>query len=62
MSASIAVAPSMTQFFHDVVNDALRALSGVYSRFELPSALPLYRALASLPDRSDDDLHLRWRE
>ena len=25
MSASIAVAPSMTQFFHDVVNDALRA-------------------------------------
>ncbi len=25
MSASIAVAPSMTQFFHEVVNDALRA-------------------------------------
>ena len=25
MSASIAVAPSMTQFFHGVVNDALRA-------------------------------------
>lgn len=36
---------------------ALRGLSEVYSRFELPSALPLYRALASLPESTDEDRH-----
>jgi tetratricopeptide (TPR) repeat protein len=37
--------------------DGLRALAAIYTRFELPYALPVWRALLQMPGHNDRDLH-----
>ncbi|MBL9139190.1 MAG: hypothetical protein JNK85_25200 [Verrucomicrobiales bacterium] len=37
--------------------EGLRALAGIYSRFELPYALPIWRNLLQLPGHRDRDIH-----
>lgn len=49
LDAALKIQPASTP--------ALRALGGVYSRFELPSALPIYRALLNSPGHTAEDLH-----
>lgn len=37
--------------------EALRLLASIYTRFELPYALPVWRTLLTLPEHSDKDIH-----
>jgi tetratricopeptide (TPR) repeat protein len=37
--------------------EALRRLAEIYTRLELPYALPAWRALLNLPDHTEDDVH-----
>lgn len=36
--------------------EALRSLGGIYARFEIPAALPLYRALVNGPGHTEEDV------
>lgn len=42
---------------HPSSEDGLRALAGIYSRFELPYALPIWRGLLQLPGHRERDVH-----